>query len=90
MIQTETEDKGICRSGRCEFFLSCWISSGLIEGSCGGFLYACCKRTDKEAPKTNEHRTNDVITLPTNFGPVVNDFSKFPLYFGLENSSQDS
>ncbi|KAK6619889.1 hypothetical protein RUM44_006289 [Polyplax serrata] len=73
-IQTGTEDKGLCPNGRCEFFLSCWMSSGLIDGSCGGFLYACCQRPDKEAPKTNEHRTNDVITLPTNFGPTVNDF----------------
>lgn len=79
------EDKGSCPNGRCEFFLSCWMSSGLIDGSCGGFLYACCQRLNKETPKTNEHRTNDVITLPTNFGPVVNDFSKFPIYFGLEN-----
>lgn len=72
-------DQSLCTNGKCEFFLSCWMSSGLIDGSCGGFLYACCQRPDKEAPKTNEHHTNDVITLPTNFGPVVNDFSKFDI-----------
>ncbi|KAL0268740.1 UNVERIFIED_CONTAM: hypothetical protein PYX00_010562 [Menopon gallinae] len=67
-------DQSLCANGKCEFFLSCWMSSGLIDGSCGGFLYACCQRPDKEAPKTNEHHNNDVLTLPTNFGPVVNDF----------------
>lgn len=78
-----TESRGVCLNGRCEFVLSCWMSSGLIDGSCGGFLYACCQRLDRKAPKTNEHHVNDIVTLPTNFGPVVNDFSKFSNSFGL-------
>lgn len=72
-------NQSMCSNGKCEFFLTCWMASGLIEGSCGGFLYACCQRPDKEAPKTNEHQTNDVITIPTNYGPVINDLSKFSL-----------
>lgn len=71
-------DDTLCMNGRCEFFLSCWMASGLLDGSCGGLLYACCQRPDKEAPKTNDQQaTNELLTLPTHFGPVVNDFSKW-------------
>ena len=37
-------DQHQCGSGSCEFFLFCWISGGVVEGSCGGFVFACCKR----------------------------------------------
>jgi len=37
-------DQHQCGSGSCEFFLFCWLSGGLVEGGCGGFLFACCKR----------------------------------------------
>ncbi|XP_039298319.1 uncharacterized protein LOC111043398 isoform X1 [Nilaparvata lugens] len=73
-IWSEASDsKTKCSSGSCEFFLSCWMTSGLIEGTCGGLLYACCHRN---TAKTSEHHgplvTND-IPVPANYGPVVND-----------------
>lgn len=37
-------DQHQCGSGSCEFFLFCWISGGVVEGGCGGFVFACCKR----------------------------------------------
>jgi hypothetical protein len=37
-------DQHQCGSGSCEFFLFCWLSGGVVEGGCGGFLFACCKR----------------------------------------------
>jgi hypothetical protein len=39
-------DQHQCGTGSCEFFLFCWLSGGRIEGSCGGFLFACCLRPD--------------------------------------------
>ena len=39
-------DQHQCGTGSCEFFLFCWLSGGQIEGSCGGFLFACCLRAD--------------------------------------------
>jgi hypothetical protein len=39
-------DQHQCATGSCEFFLFCWLGGGLIEGACGGFLFACCQRPD--------------------------------------------
>ncbi|KAI5699976.1 hypothetical protein M8J75_012072 [Diaphorina citri] len=64
----EGKDNKYCASGSCEFFLSCWMSSGLIEGACGnGFLYACCHRNTAKASDHHE------IPQPLNYGPVQND-----------------
>ncbi|KAK2577208.1 hypothetical protein KPH14_003358 [Odynerus spinipes] len=43
-------DDTLCADGRsCEFFLMCWMSAGLLEGSCGGIMFACCQRKDPKA-----------------------------------------
>lgn len=43
-------DDTLCADGRsCEFFLMCWMTAGLLDGSCGGIMFACCQR--KENPK---------------------------------------
>ena len=39
-------DQHQCGTGSCEFFLFCWLGGGQIEGTCGGFLFACCLRAD--------------------------------------------
>ncbi|KYN32968.1 Serine proteinase stubble [Trachymyrmex septentrionalis] len=40
-------DDTLCADGRsCEFFLMCWMTAGLLDGSCGGIMYACCQRKD--------------------------------------------
>ncbi len=44
--KTFVGDQHQCSTGSCEFFLSCWLIGGIIEGSCGSFLYACCQRPD--------------------------------------------
>lgn len=75
-VSQSSAKAGQCLSGNCEFFLSCWMGSGLIQGSCGGFLYACCHRnTAKTSDHTGPLVTNDV-PVPANYGPVVNDPSK--------------
>lgn len=28
----------------CEFFLTCWLGGGLLEGPCDGILRGCCQR----------------------------------------------
>ncbi|XP_049846662.1 proclotting enzyme isoform X2 [Schistocerca gregaria] len=62
-------DQSMCSQGTCEFFLTCWMSAGLLEGSCGGFLYACCQRRPPSTAKKSEH---SLAPLP-DYGPVLND-----------------
>lgn len=38
--------------GTCEFFLSCWLGGGLLEGACSGLLRGCCRRGLMAADKT--------------------------------------
>lgn len=67
--------------GTCEFFLICWMSRGLLQGSCGGLLRGCCHRTAKSANLATSDLTNSVIDLTDlpvkNYGPVKNDGSEF-------------
>ena len=37
-------DSKLCYKDSCEFFVLCWMTGGLIQKSCGGFLFACCHR----------------------------------------------
>ncbi|XP_054738741.1 uncharacterized protein LOC129244873 isoform X1 [Anastrepha obliqua] len=76
-ITTELECQH--RGGTCEFFLGCWMSGGLLQGTCNGLLRGCCHRTAKSANlRTSEYVGNaiDLTDLPhKNFGPVKNDAS---------------
>lgn len=62
--------------GSCEFFLTCWMSNGLLQGTCGGILRGCCHRT----AKSTNLGLNDVVDLTDlpkkDYGPVVNDPSE--------------
>ncbi|TRY72997.1 hypothetical protein TCAL_01877, partial [Tigriopus californicus] len=65
-------DQHQCSSGSCEFFLFCWLSGGIVEGACGGILFACCQRPHSVGAKTilardNAHRPE------LDFGSVQND-----------------
>lgn len=64
--------------GSCEFFLLCWMSSGLIQGTCGGFMRGCCHRTAKSANLgSSESNTVDLTSVkPKDYGPVINDPSE--------------
>ncbi|XP_017772422.1 PREDICTED: proclotting enzyme [Nicrophorus vespilloides] len=46
--QQDTRDRGaeeVCAAtATCEFFLSCWLSGGLLESPCEGLLRGCCHR----------------------------------------------
>lgn len=44
--KTFVGDQHQCATGACEFILFCWLGGGIIEGPCGGFLFACCQRPD--------------------------------------------
>ncbi|XP_067630323.1 uncharacterized protein [Eurosta solidaginis] len=67
------------RGGTCEFFLACWMSGGLLQGTCNGLLRGCCHRTAKSANlRTSDYvgNTIDLTDLPhKNYGPVKNDAS---------------
>ncbi|KAJ8680279.1 hypothetical protein QAD02_016066 [Eretmocerus hayati] len=53
-------DDSLCADGRsCEFFLMCWMSAGLLDGSCGGIMYACCHRTKDAAKASNDYNLVD-------------------------------
>ena len=47
-------DQHQCGSGSCEFFLFCWLSGGVVEGGCGGFVFSCCKRPTAAAASYHE------------------------------------
>ncbi|XP_029709056.2 uncharacterized protein LOC109417777 isoform X1 [Aedes albopictus] len=61
--------------GTCEFFLLCWMSGGLLQGSCGGLLKGCCHRTAKSANiGIDTGNTVDLTNLPNyDYGPIQND-----------------
>lgn len=44
----------MCADGRsCEFFLMCWMTAGLLDGSCGGIMFACCQRKESSKALTD-------------------------------------
>lgn len=65
-------DTDICYTDSCEFFLLCWLTGGLIQKSCGGFLFACCHRPGiSPAPATPYV---DSLEHPAiQYGPVRSD-----------------
>ncbi|XP_025417844.1 uncharacterized protein LOC112688724 isoform X1 [Sipha flava] len=71
-LDVDNKRNSLCSSGSCEFLLTCWMASGFIESTCGGFLYVCC---DRNSAKTNENiaiNTNRA-SVPVDYGPVIND-----------------
>jgi len=65
-------DTDTCYTDSCEFFLLCWLTGGLIQKSCGGFLFACCHRPGvSPAPATPYV---DSLEHPSiQYGPVRSD-----------------
>ncbi|XP_022166237.1 uncharacterized protein LOC111030850 isoform X1 [Myzus persicae] len=71
-LDVDSKRNSLCNTGSCEFLLTCWMASGYIESTCGGFLYVCC---DRNSAKTNENiaiNTNRA-SVPVDYGPVTND-----------------
>lgn len=67
-------DPTLCYTGKCEFFLFCWLSGGLIDGGCGGFLFACCSYPNQRGQRGHEsYREGGGDLIPVNYGPVRND-----------------
>lgn len=65
-------DPSQCITGSCEFFLFCWMSGGVVEGGCGGFLMSCCNRPNLVGHKTIVVQDN-VAHPDISWGPVRND-----------------
>lgn len=83
-------DESLCSDGRsCEFFLKCWMTSGLLDGSCGGIMYACCQRKDAKAiagdynliETPREQLLHPQLAKPdsTNFDHVSDNHRKLPI-----------
>ncbi|XP_050673619.1 uncharacterized protein LOC126971368 isoform X1 [Leptidea sinapis] len=83
--QVETEspeedrkyDDGCPQGGTCEFFISCWMKGGLLEGSCGGLLKSCCHKVAKSG-LLGVQDSNSIDYSPNegfSYGPVINDES---------------
>ncbi|XP_042878415.1 uncharacterized protein LOC122257271 isoform X2 [Penaeus japonicus] len=67
-------DQSLCYSGTCEFFLMCWLGGGLIDGGCGGFLFACCTRPNNRGQRGHEsYRDDKTGFVPIDYGPIRND-----------------
>ncbi|XP_071524738.1 uncharacterized protein [Panulirus ornatus] len=67
-------DPSLCYTGTCEFFLMCWLGGGLIDGGCGGFLFACCTRPNQRGQRGPESfREDSAGIIPVDYGPIRND-----------------
>ena len=76
-------DQSLCYSGTCEFFLMCWLGGGLIEGGCGGFLFACCHRSGRSHSSHDAHREEKQLSQPIDYGEVRNDPGKFNFFISM-------
>ncbi|XP_023337896.1 serine proteinase stubble isoform X2 [Eurytemora carolleeae] len=65
-------DPSQCTTGSCEFFLFCWLSGGVVEGGCGGFLMSCCNRPNQFGHKVIVEQDN-FAHPEVNWGEVRND-----------------
>ncbi|XP_059472130.1 transmembrane protease serine 6 isoform X3 [Neocloeon triangulifer] len=74
-------DQSLCFAGKCEFFLLCWMSGGLIEGSCGGFMFACCQRKQKsdDSLAINDHGSNSIAQQPDLEDKDLDDYVNGPV-----------
>ena len=71
-------DQHQCGTGSCEFFLFCWLSGGVVDGGCGGFVFACCKRPQQfqnydESPKVIAAPQVRLLPTKPSAGSAVND-----------------
>lgn len=67
-------DPTLCYTGTCEFFLMCWLGGGLIDGGCGGFLFACCSRPNQRGQRGHQtYRDDSIGLIPVDYGPIRND-----------------
>lgn len=67
-------DPTLCYTGTCEFFLMCWMGGGLIDGGCGGFLFACCSRPNQRGQRGHQtYRDDSIGLIPVDYGPIRND-----------------
>ncbi|XP_031336742.1 uncharacterized protein LOC116166055 [Photinus pyralis] len=58
--ETNDRDDDCAPDSTCEFFLTCWIKGGLLEGPCGGLFRGCCHHGYS---KTGESSSQAVGTL---------------------------
>ncbi|XP_032792839.2 testisin isoform X1 [Daphnia magna] len=65
-------DSKICYTDSCEFFLLCWLTGGLIQKSCGGFLFACCHRPGIN-PEPPTPYVDSLEHPVVSYGPVRSD-----------------
>ncbi|KAK4316296.1 hypothetical protein Pmani_012532 [Petrolisthes manimaculis] len=77
-------DPTLCYTGTCEFFLMCWLRGGLIDGGCGGFLFACCSHGTQRGQRGHQsYRQDSSGITPVDYGPIRNDHG-----CGLSTSSR--
>lgn len=67
----DAADECVTSGGQCEFFLTCWLGGGLLDGACSGLLRGCCRRgptaSDKLAigtqPAPYEHQPKAITII---------------------------
>lgn len=71
--------------GSCQLSMTCWINGGQVNGTCGGYVYSCCKYNKSQRqgqtyaqPRKlefwDEFEVNNIETLQdVHYGPVRND-----------------
>ena len=74
--------------GSCQLSMTCWINGGQVNGTCGGYVYSCCKYNKSQRqgqlqqtyaqPRKlefwDDFEVNNIETLQdVHYGPVRND-----------------
>ncbi|XP_076259398.1 uncharacterized protein LOC143195819 isoform X1 [Rhynchophorus ferrugineus] len=73
----DRDGSGVCpRGATCEFFLSCWISGGLVDTSCKGLLRGCCFKGVSKAGLLTLGQSIGTIQAPPD-GPKSRDVGPF-------------
>ena len=74
--------------GSCQLSMTCWINGGQVNGTCGGYVYSCCKynKSQRQGQRQltyaqprkldfwDDFEVNNIETLQdVHYGPVRND-----------------
>ena len=71
--------------GSCQLSMTCWINGGQVNGTCGSYVYSCCKYNKSQRqghtyaqPRKlefwDDFEVNNIETLQDiHYGPVRND-----------------
>ncbi|XP_023311514.1 uncharacterized protein LOC108913614 [Anoplophora glabripennis] len=91
--EQDTRDKGayeFCSPGAtCEFFLSCWLSGGLLDQPCDGLLRGCCFRGAAKKGR-NDGLSIGTLEAPRETGKSSESLLRHKLGCGVSSPRQQA